>query len=253
MTRGNCQNCNKDSSLCVKNNTLTLCGTCANYKNGYLLTNDSVKANYMLTNKDLIEMNFIIKNEDGKYIKMYLKKDIENKIIDKYGSKEKFYKKLTARDNRRKQKYETIRDRRRELINYLRMLGLDGIREDSTVCELYIKKGVKSGFTKEEIGLIMLEMDFFYRKTNYKTILRTERKMYKKDMWSYCPREKYDDGDEEIVKEDAKTKALEEYIINNNYDTRIIMTNVPLHMKNDIMEICNRLYKQKNTGSSIIT
>ena len=128
--------------------------------------------------------------------------------------KEKVAREEKKREHlRRNPPPEIDEERKEELEAYLKSIGLSGIRSDSVLCRNYIvKKGNdKCEFTKEQIGDIMLEMNFYYSKTTYNSCLskiRSEkRRNYRDNFWEKVS--------QEDMRDEAKYNSLFTYIKNH--------------------------------------
>lgn len=152
---------------------------------------------------------------------LYLIKDIEHLCITKYGTEDEYKKVQTERihkkHNKEVRKNNTINIREKELNNYLKSIGLPGIRNDSEICMNYIENGDKGGFTKEQIGEIMHEMKFYYEYTDYKNILQKSRHEAMSDMRKYDGYCNWSSEDEDDVRDNAKFNAMFKYV-RDNYD-----------------------------------
>jgi hypothetical protein len=181
---------------------------------------------------------------------LFLVKDIENVCIQKYGSKEAYQKIMNDKLTKKKEKQDRIVKSkeawRKELNHYLKSIGLNGVRSDSSLCDNYINHGPKSGFTKEEIGEIMLEMKFYYDHTNYRNILHTMRREEIADMRDYGGYYVWTDADEEELRDDAKLKALYDYVSENFDDTHKCIIEIPLSLKSEY-DLCYEKIKKLRT------
>jgi hypothetical protein len=152
------------------------------------LTKTNAKELYCLTDKDLMGIPHNTVSLFGrKYMSanLYDKDVIEAIALKKYGDSDGIDNALRERDmkaNKRKQnkllkEQQMIpikQNRRTELDNYLKTLGLPGIRSDSALCSMYIEKGNKCGYSMERIGEIMKECDFLYNQTDYSSLVDEE-------------------------------------------------------------------------------
>ena len=225
-----CDSCdyNKED---IHNNALDICSDCRDYDDDddaskKLITKSDAMEKYALTNKDLKGTRHIM--NEGKYVYyLYLVEDVKNIAIDKYGSLDDMIKKIQEKQGMRikrkneKKKLEQIR--RDELTAYLKSVGLDGIRSDSEICSEYISKGEKSGYTKEKIADIMLEMKFYHTCTSYPTVLRNRRYNMKRDMGYYD----WSSEDEECLRVQVKEAMFKDYIEKNYNNTQKIGLEVP--------------------------
>lgn len=208
----NCDNCDYDS-IFMTNEEMIVCKDCFNSEPYSLVTQTNALKEYPITKKDLLNIRRI-KYKGMFTTYLFLIKDIHNICIQKYGSEAEYKKIKATKKNKQKEKQDLKKhlqkQRTTELANYLKSIKLY-IREDSTLCYNYIQKGEKGGFTKEQIGEIMLEMKFLYEKTNYANILRSLRREYR----SYCFR-RWTDNDEEMIRQLAKQQVLENTTFDDN-------------------------------------
>jgi hypothetical protein len=103
--------------------------------------------------------------------------------------------------------------RRRKMILEIKfMLNEIELRTDSTICKNFINGC--DDYTIDEIAKIMKEMKFYYEETNYSSILKNVRHKYIGEQRQYGWYE-HDDDNEEIVRENAKKIAMNEYIKKN--------------------------------------
>jgi len=225
-----CDYCDYDETT-IHANKLTVCNKCSKQKTGIMITQSDAIKKYPITKADLENIRKV--QYKGIYMTyLFLIKDIEAACVAKHGSK-KAYKELMAnklikQKEKKKHKEDSRAARKKELNDYLKSICLPGIRNDSVLCENYIEKGDKSGWTKEEIGSIMLEMSFYYDKTDYSTILYTLRGDEMRDMKEYGYG--YWD-DEEQVRGKAKRNALYNYVVENFDDTHKCILEVPGSLK----------------------
>jgi len=151
-------------------------------------------------------MNFLIKEDTNKgLIKNYLEENHINKkkyssIIDECLSCEISFEKM-----------KDIITRKKYLIKELKKNNLH-FRSDSTLYSNYIYDDPDQ-LELNEIIKIMKEMNILYNKTNYRKILKKQRRKYIQEQRGiFCGYYPYDDLDEEIVREKAKKIALQNII-----------------------------------------
>lgn len=193
-------------------------------KDPNMICKTEAKKQYILNDDDLEDIVPQI-TRHSKYktqIYMYNKDELFAKAIEKYGSVEEFNIKKNKKIERLIKSQETSRQkknnklllektRRNELEQMLAEYNLQ-IREDSLICNEYIKLGDKAMYDKHEIVLIMNEMNFLYNHTNYKNILKTVRH---NNYDSYYDSENDNEANEEDIREKAKEMACKKYLQNN--------------------------------------
>jgi hypothetical protein len=209
----NCDNCNYNNDD-INNAEIDVCRECKKINPSIFTTKTNAINDYALTAKDLKDIRH---NQYKKIFKtnLYLIQDIEHLAIEKHGSLEEALKlvneKKDKKQNRLIKKEQVQNERKKELSNYLRKNNVK-YREDSQLCEEYIKKGDKSGFTKEYIGEMLKEMDFFYNHTNYSCLLKSKRRDEIDEYREYGHYHRWTDEDEDDLREIVKKKALKEYL-----------------------------------------
>ena len=228
-----CDNCDYKSDL-INDDELEVCKECFKKEPKVLTTQSDAIEKYPITKTDLEDVRRV--EYKGVYMTyLFLIKDVENICIKKYGSKEE-YKKVFEEKNKKKnerknfmQKHKDLR--RKELDDYLKTIGMPGIRDDSMLCINYIEKGERGGFNKEQIGNTMLEMEFYYKKTFYKTILSTMRDNEREDMREYKGYYRWTDDDEEDVRNRAKDQSLYGFVKQNYENTHKLIIDIPPSLK----------------------
>lgn len=201
-----CDLCYYDNNE-IHNDNLNVCKDCYRSDDGNLLTKTDAMKNYALNNNDLNNVRHISYSKRYYTVYLYLIKDLEFIAITKYGSIEGLENKLeqkALRSKKLKITKKTLREQRtQDLDIYLKSLGLSGIRGDSTLCQKYID-GNK--ITKEYVGTIMIEMQFYYDHTNYSNYI---------DYYIEQEREYKGYYDIDEVRDSAKSKALKNYLKEN--------------------------------------
>lgn len=250
-----CQGCGQDNAN-VRDDLL-LCKSCFNPSSGKLVSQTEAKRSYALSQKDINTLNYATSynSHSGNFdTKLFLKSDLNSCAVAKYGSQEKLKEQLENRHKRRTEiqnrKEMAQQDRRRKLQKYLVSIGLPGIREDSTICSDYIEEGEDSGWTIESIGDVMKEMDFFYSKTNYPSVLRETRREYGggwQPRYEYGVRREWyqwTEDDEEEVRQEAKHRSLSEYIKKNHQNPHKISNEVPDSLKPIVDQMMEKYLKK---------
>lgn len=105
---------------------------------------------------------------------------------------------------KKSQKKKMKEDRTKNLRNKLKVKGLE-LRSDSHVCKEYIS-GHRDDI--DEVVTIMLEMQYFMRKTNYKSILNGLINNYKDTIRSMYGRVDYDEYND-LIQEEIPVLSLE--------------------------------------------
>lgn len=220
-----CHSCSSDDGINRKGN-LNICKKCWSPKSGLLINKTRAMKEYALPESQLYSLRYALKKNSygNNDIILFLLSDVKNKAIAFYGSLEEAEKEVKKRSDKREfnkqRKQQLQNDRRAELNQYLISRGLGPIRSDSYICAQYVEKGDASGYTIIEIGEIMEEMNFYYRHTNYKKLLSKCYDEFK----MYCG---YDPDIHDIVRDEAKEKALREYVKIHIHNQKNIMDIVP--------------------------
>ena len=241
-----CDLCTYSSNLIYSNN-LEICKTCYSAKQPNLITKTDAKKEFPISDKDIDGVRHITYIK--KYtINLFLIKDIEFIATKKFGSVEAYKKKQNDKKiNKEKRENETIKKKEYNkdyLDKYLKSIGLPGIRDDSTLCQLYIDQGERSGYTVEKIGKIMSEMNFFYTKTNYYTTLNKLRQSHFDDARDCGYYLRWTQEDEEDIRDIAKNSALKDYITRNKDNIHKIILEIPFSLKNDADKIYEKIRPQ---------
>jgi len=209
-----------------------------------LMSKQRAMETYALTANDLATLRSARgKNPYSRqmYTVLYLIDDVEEKAIEKHGSKEKILKKIGEREARKNEKYEKKKAdksrRRAELSAQMYKLGLGLIRSDSVLCNDYIEKGPECGFTVDEICQILKEMDFYYKHTDYRNHLRQVRADNRELYGWHCT-------DENEVRDEAKEVALREFVKKNYRNHHAMVLALPESLKAKAFEISEALYKK---------
>ncbi len=234
-----CAGCNNDNA--TMNHQLPLCKVCYNLSSMKLMSKQRAMETYALTQTDLATLRSARgKNPYSKqmYTVLYLIDDVEDKAIEKFGSKEKILKKINDREAKKNEKIlknKADKSRRKsELGAHLYKIGLGTVRPDSVICTNYIDKGADAGFTVDEIGQILKEMDFYFKYTNYKTLLRQVRADSREQYGWHL--------DEDEVRDEAKELALTEFVKKNYMDHHAMVIALPESLKVKAFGISDTLY-----------
>jgi hypothetical protein len=119
-----------------------------------------------------LKKNTIAHGSNIKY-KLYILDDIKKIAYAKFGGINGYIAEKEGREyrveRRRAKIAENMQKREDELKDELGKYGLS-LRGDSKLCNEYIHN--KSNLTVEQIGEIMYEMDVFFKKTDYKKIMK---------------------------------------------------------------------------------
>jgi hypothetical protein len=242
-----CDSCNYNH-MHINNDDLEICTTCKNIIPTKLITKTDAIKNYVLNNNDLDGVRHIsYRTMYTTYL--YLIEDVEYVAIKKHGSIDKLNDKICKKKElviaRKRNKDNLISLRKKELTEYLNSINVE-LRTDSVLCSNYIEKGEKSGFTPQQIGDILKEMDFYFNCTNYKTMLPTYRRQlqnsyYYNDYYNY---NRWTDKDEERLRSKVKDIAMCEYIKQNFLDTHKIILEVPYSLKSVANKYTKQFYDQ---------
>lgn len=241
-----CDLCTYSSNL-IYSNSLKVCKTCYSAKPPNLITKTDAKKKFPINDNDMDGVRHIT-YKNIYTTNLFLIKDIKFIATKKFGSEEAYKKKQNEkRKNKERRENEIItkKEYNKEYLNkYLKSIGLSGIRNDSTLCQLYIDHGERSGYTVEEIGKIMSEMNFFYTKTNYHTILKNLRQSHFDDARNYGYYLRWTQEDEENIRNTAKHIALKDYITKNKNNIHKIILEIPPSLKNDADTIYEKIRPQ---------
>lgn len=248
----NCNSCNAEESRL--NNELYLCKDCFTFGSGKLITKTGSMREYMLTDNDLVNLKSAkCRNNhcSGMETTLYLISDIELASTNKHGGVKKMEdKKLkleTKREQKKKLDNERKEYRRKELDDYIKSLGMAGIRGDSALCENFIEKGENSGYTAKEIGDILSEMEFYYKKTEYSSILKRMRDDEIQNYHNYYEFRRYHtDEDEEFLRQRAKDQALRNYVKEHYLDPRDMLDVMPYCLRDNAQKYSDIFYKTNN-------
>ena len=230
----------------ILNVELTICKTCFNSDTVKLITKTHLMQEYKLTNNDLANVRKI------EYIVLYVSylyliKDIEHLAKNKHGTLVKLEEKKqqTQQKIKLKKEYEQkIEDiRKKNLEEYLKSIGLNGIRPDSELCTNFIKKGENSGYSLIEIGKILKEMEFYHTYTKYSSMLRNVIHNEIQDIKEWQGWYHWTDKDELIS--NIKYLALKDYIKQNYKNEHKLILELPDSLKETAYKIINSLPKKK--------
>ena len=246
-----CEACNTNEG--ILNNDLIICEACMIQSSMKLITEANVIEKFVLTPDDFNGMRSAIgwSNNNNAMCNLYIRDDIEKLAIQKHGGSNGISKKIVDRESIRNnivyQQNKIIENRRIKLDNHLLNIGLNGLRNDSVICQEYIDKGDKSGYTVESIGNIMLEMEFYFTKTNY----RSELKKTRKNLRSIhkCHNKWISEDD---VRIEAKKICLTQYVKDNIMNHDKIVDDVPPTMKEHALKIRDKLYLKMNKNKDKI-
>lgn len=230
----NCRLCEKNK---IKYDKLKLCNVCSKDK---LIIKTNAKNEYALSDKDMsnIEHN-VVKLGFGRKCNLYFIGDVEDYAINKYGSKDAYKEKV-----KRKQELKESRERKKENLKNNKMIEMKeclkevglAYRHDSELIEQYING--KGEYSKEDIRYILLEMNFYYKHTNYSEKLKINRQKAKndefgKEYWMY---KYWNDENEDDVREDTKEEVLKEFIkANKNKKDKMIL--IPMIMNKKVSKL----------------
>lgn len=250
-----CDNCDYDSNN-LYNPKLIVCKTCRNTKPSLLITKSGATEQYPLSPGDFDNVRHI-EYHGGIYVTyLYLIKDIKQLCILKHGSEEKYVQimktKLKKKNDKKAYAENSRKFRTKELDDYLKSIFLPGIRNDSTLCTNYIDKGDAAGYTKEQIGVIMTEMKFYYEKTRYSSILyklKGEEFEFRREHKGWC---NWTEDDEEDVRNEAKEKALYEYIDENCDNNHQLILEIPKSLKRLADAYYDKLWRQGKIGRNMV-
>jgi len=242
-----CDNCDYDIA-CVYADDLKVCKECRKAKTALITLTDAT-GKYPVNKTDLEAVRRI--QYKGSYLTyLFLIKDIEHLCVEKFGSDDAYKKVMADKNAKRKERQDrainTASARRKELDEYLKSVGLNGVRADSVLCDNYIEKGDKSGFSKEEIAKIMKEMEFYHNCTDYRSILYDLRSEQFRDMREYGDYHRWGDDDEEEIREEAKASALHRYVVKNFDDTHKCILEVPPSLKDPFDRFYEQVKRDKN-------
>jgi hypothetical protein len=128
-----------------------------------LITQTEATKEYYVTKKDIENVRHIERKLTF-YTKLYLVRDIQEIAYGKHGGAEGFLiyknKRIDRLNKMRSKKSFDRNSRRTELNNHLKSLGLTIQIETNELCENYVEKGDKSGFTKDQIGKLFFDKEF---------------------------------------------------------------------------------------------
>ena len=162
----------------ILNNQLKLCKECRSYDSNKLMSKSAAKLEYLLTDKDFASLKSAqCKNSYNRSImtNLYLVTDLKRAATKKHGGLKKLKAIKKEREKKRLKKkklaIELRQFRRKELNDHLVSIGVGGIRPDSVLCQNYLDQGDRCGYTIKQIGDILLEMGFYYKHTDYHSIL----------------------------------------------------------------------------------
>lgn len=152
--------------------------------NSKMITATDCKNEWYLNDKDLLNLN-VISTYNKKYKKMmrlFYKNEIIEYVLIKYGGSKKFSEFINNKTNNKNKrilnKTDKINKRRELLIEKLKEHNLT-LRNDSVVCDDYIN-GLRDDIDK--VIMIMVEMNYYMTKTNYKSIMNELMSDFKKDI-----------------------------------------------------------------------
>ena len=240
-----CDSCNYNAND-INNDDINVCRECFKREPSVLITQTNAVKEYPIPRKDLNNLRKIMYK--GMYTTyLFLIQDIHNVCVNKYGSEENYKEQMRIRVERRtstaNRRNNAKKQRHHELDKYLKEIGLSGARSDSILCTSYIEYGEKSGYTKKEIGIIMLEMKFYYERTKYSTILRNLRDKEIKSMRKWDGYYRWTHDDEESIRNDAKKQALKRYIVENINDVHKCILEIPQSLQAKYNAIYKKMKK----------
>lgn len=153
----------------------------SNYK---MITATDCKKDWYLNDKDLLNLNVIsVYNKTyKKMMRLFYKNEIIEYVLIKHGGSKKFSQfinnKINNKTKRILNKSDKINKRRELLTEKLKEQKLT-LRSDSAVCDDYIN-GIRDDIN--EVVNIMVEMNYYMTKTNYKSIMNNLVNDFKKDI-----------------------------------------------------------------------
>jgi len=242
-----CDSCEYDGQ--IYSPTLEICKVCFKKEPKVLITQTDATKKYPVSKSDLETVRRI--EYKGVYeTYLFMIKDIATLCIAKYGN-EKAVKEAIMNKNKkvkeRKHNAENLRNvKRKELDTYLKSICLEGVRDDSTLCTNYIERADNGNLTKEQIGEIMLEMQFFHNETDYSTLLYKMRGDEFAAMREYGEYHKWTDSDEEELRTEAKNDALYKYVKDNYNNSHELIISIPKSLKQQADMYYAKLSKQLN-------
>lgn len=231
------------------NNFFNVCNGCFRSIPSKLITKTNAIKDYPITEKDVKNIRHLVyKTTYTTYL--YSIEDIEYYCIKKYKSRKGFRKQQAIKVKRKEDRKKELEDRRntnRDILNkYLQSIGLMGVREDSELCKVYIERADKSGYSLEDIGSILKEMEFFHKYTDYNKTLRKERRKARIKNREYGYHFNWNEEDEEELRIKVKKITLRNYLSKNLDDTQKIMLEIPLSLKAEADKIYNKLTSKNN-------
>jgi len=229
-----CDLCEYDIDL-INNESLELCSTCSSRESENLLTKTESIKEYLLSSNDLEDVRKIeYKNAYKTKSYLYLKPDIEHLAIIKHDSLDNMKHKKDEKNlksiQRKNKKLLSEQQRKNELDGYLKSIGLNGFRNDSVLCDEYLKN--RTNLSKEEIGIILIEMNFYYTHTDYAQELYDNRQERYINKDHHC---------EEDLRDSSKHNAIIKYFENNSIDT--IRRNCPQSLLAEYHTRINKIHK----------
>ncbi len=233
-----CKVCIKNKG--VSNNGLVICEECLSPASMKLITKTHAQRRYVLSAKDLQGVRHALGWSNGHNLasSLYVIDDVEKVAIQKYGSYENVIKKIKERDNRKndieKRNKDIKTSRRKQLNKYLIDIGLNGIRDDSIICQEYIDNGSKSDYTLEKIGDIMLEMEFYNTITDYQNQLRIVRTELKSALGKCV--------DDDDIREETRHRCLHKYVKDNYMNHHKMIDELPSTLREEAFQISNAYY-----------
>jgi len=160
----------------------------------------------------------------------YLVQDLEEVVIEKYGSVEKMQEIRNETKNRKQkiknEKKESRDERKRCLEAQLGKYGLQ-ILSNSKYCNDYIEMGESAGYGLDDIAVKMAEVDFLDKYTRYFELIPTHFTR------SYI----------DLVSDYFKTQAIELFVKENIDFPHKIMSSVPPSLIDEVDQCYRRLTK----------
>jgi len=209
------------------------------------------KSKYGLTDKDMEDIDYIEKYHRFHRVtmKLYSIVDIMNKACEKYGSYENFIKEKREKQKKAIQKREEaerqIEKRRTELKDAMERQGIR-LRTDSVLCNNYIEKNIGS---IDHIVNVMVEMDFYFKYTNYDT-------EYSREKDNYWRQQHYISDDDRIdISSTAKRRALQKWCLRfTNVESALLSNYLPDSLREKVRQIFveNQRQRQRNQQQSIV-
>lgn len=173
VKKPNCIECNKETSAKHDILNIALCRECRkNIEKYTMITKTTGLKDYCLKESELLTLKFIERKNpyysSAAPMKLFLKSQVADLALKKWGSLSKLKDELNRRENLGKKiregKANAKRKRKEDLKTALEEVGLE-LRTDSTLCDAYIR--AKTFHTIPEIVSIMEKAHERHQKTPY--------------------------------------------------------------------------------------